>query len=170
MRIADVLTSLRVVAAPIVMWLILSGETLAAYYLFAAAAMTDLLDGYFARRSAKVVQYGETFDGLADITLVMLTTLAVFIRGDGLWLFVVGLISFLLAVPALSLISIKKGRVSIPHLHTNMLAAFVYPAIMAYIIGWHYSLPLLLVAFAVGLYTFRNYVAYVRSGLRRPDN
>lgn len=151
------------------MWLILSGETFAAYYLFAAAAMTDLLDGYFARRSTKVVQYGETFDGLADMTLVMLTTLAVFIRGDGLWLFVVGLISFLLAVSTLSVISVKKGRVFIPHLHTNMLAAFVYPAIMAYIIGWEYSLPLLLAAFAVGLYTFRNYVAHARSGLKHSD-
>jgi phosphatidylglycerophosphate synthase len=41
MRMADVLTASRVVAAPVVMWLIFSDKQLAAYYLFAAAAITD---------------------------------------------------------------------------------------------------------------------------------
>ena len=71
MRIADVLTASRVIAAPIVIWLIFANETLAAFYLFAAAAITDLLDGYFARRSKKTASYGATFDGLADIFLLI---------------------------------------------------------------------------------------------------
>jgi cardiolipin synthase len=71
MRIADVLTASRVIAAPVIMWLIVSDKPLAAYYLFAAAAITDYLDGYFARRSKKIAAYGAVFDGLADILLLI---------------------------------------------------------------------------------------------------
>lgn len=163
MRIADVLTASRVIAAPVIMWLILSDEPLAAYYLFAAAAITDYLDGYFARRSEKIATYGAVFDGLADIFLLILTGVALFINGEGLSLFVVGVIGLALTAPVLWLISRKRGRATVPHLDTNILAAFVYPTIMAYIIGWQYALPLLLVTFAVGLYTFRKYVVYAWS-------
>lgn len=160
MRIADIITTLRVVSAPIVMWLIFSDEMVAAYYLFAAAAISDHLDGYFARRSKKIAEYGALFDGLADIFLLILTGVALFIKGEGLPLFVVGLIGLALTVPAILLISRKKGRPTVPHLDTNIFAAFVYPTVMAYIIGWTYALPLLLITFAIGLYTFRKYVVY----------
>jgi phosphatidylglycerophosphate synthase len=163
MRIADVLTASRVIVAPVIMWLIFSTEMLAAYYLFAAAAITDLLDGYFARRSKKTAQYGAVFDGLADIFLLILTGVALFIIGEGLSLFIVGAIGLALTVPVLLLISRKKGGPTVPHLDTNLLAAFVYPTIMAYIISWSYALPLLLVTFAIGLYTYRKYVVYVWS-------
>ena len=163
MRIADVFTASRVIAAPVIMWLILSDEPLAAYYLFAAAAITDYLDGYFARRSKKIAAYGAVFDGVADILLLILTGVALLIRGEALSLFVVGVIGLVLTVPVLWLISRKKGRPTVPHLDTNILAAFVYPTIMAYIIDWCYALPLLLVTFAIGLYTYRKYVVYAWS-------
>jgi len=163
MRIADALTASRVIAAPVIMWLIVSDEALAAYYLFAAAAITDYLDGYFARRSKKIAMYGAVFDGVADIFLLILTGIALLIKGEALALFVVGMIGLALTAPVLLLISRKKGRPTVPHLDTNILAAFVYPTFMAYIIGWQYALPLLLVTFAIGLYTFRKYVVYAWS-------
>lgn len=78
MRIADVITGSRIVAAPIIVWLIFSNKTEAAYYLFAAAAITDLLDGYFARLSKKttwrkpcipVTKYGNTAAASIPIAL-----------------------------------------------------------------------------------------------------
>ena len=86
MRLADVLTASRIVATPIVIWLIVSDEALAAYYLFAAAAITDHLDGYFARRSRKTTSYGDVFDGLADFLLILGTLITLFIQGNlGFW-------------------------------------------------------------------------------------
>ena len=163
MRIADVVTASRVIATPVIMWLILSDEPLAAYYLFAAAAITDLLDGYFARRSKKIATYGEVFDGLADFVLVYGTILTLFIRGEGFWLFVVALILLALTLAIVGLISMKRGRFSIPHLDTNLLAAFVYPTVMAYLIGWRYADILLVVTFIWCLYTVINYFVYIRS-------
>ena len=162
MRLADVLTSLRIVAAPIVIWLIFSDKAAAAYYLFAAAAISDLLDGYFARRSGKLTSYGATFDGLADFALVYSTIIALAVRGEAFWLFVVGMMSIAFLIPVVALISRRQGTLMIPHLDTNILAAFVYPTIMAFIVDWRYAEILLLVGFLVTLYTGSKYIVFLR--------
>ena len=104
MRIADVLTASRIVASPIIVWLIISGERDIAYYLFAAAAITDLLDGYFARRSKKLTSYGATFDGLGDFILIFPTMFAIAAIGEGFWLLIAVLIGLAIAIPVLVLI------------------------------------------------------------------
>ena len=163
MRIADALTASRIIAAPIISWLIFSNEPFAAYYLFAAAAMTDFLDGYVARMSKKTVTYGATFDALADLSLVYTTIVSLAIKVEAFWLLAVGLITIAFIVPILGLISRKEGRLTIPHLDTNILAAFVYPTIMVRIIDWRYADIVLLVAFLVILYYVSKYVRYLRS-------
>ncbi len=76
MRIADALTVVRYVCTPIVMWLIFSSNVALALCVYALALATDILDGYFARRSGVIPSYGATFDGLADIFLVYGTVIA----------------------------------------------------------------------------------------------
>jgi phosphatidylglycerophosphate synthase len=163
LRLADVLTASRIIAAPIIAWLIFSNELFAAYYLFAAAAMTDLLDGYAARLSKKTVTYGATFDALADLVLVYTTIVSLAIKVEAFWLLAVGLITIAFIVPILGLIARKERRLSIPHLDTNILAAFVYPAIMVRIIDWRYADIVLIAAFLVILYYVSKYVRYLRS-------
>ncbi len=167
MRLADVLTALRVVSAPIVIWLIFSDEALAAYYLFAAAAITDYLDGYFARRSRKIATYGEVFDGLADLLLVYGTIIALFVRGEAFWLGVVTFAFLVWAVPVVTYISRRRGKLTIIHLDTNLLAASFYPTVMTYIIGWQFAWVLLIIFFIVGFGTGVNYLLYVRSIYRQ---
>ena len=160
MRIADVVTASRVIATPVIMWLILSDEPLAAYYLFAAAAITDYLDGYFARRSKKIATYGAEFDGLADFFLICGTGMALLISGKlGLWPCVVTLIAVAFIVPVVIVTSRKRGRFTLPHGNMNLVAAAVYPAVMAYIIGWEYAWVLLPVVFVVGMPTAINHAA-----------
>jgi phosphatidylglycerophosphate synthase len=163
MRIADILTASRVIASPVIVWLILSDELSSAYYIFAAAAITDLLDGYFARRSKKIVSYGATFDGLADFALIFPTMFAIAINGEGFWLLAVALIAIVFLIPVLGFISKKREGLTIPHLDTNLLAAFVYPTIMVHIINWQYAELLLIFTFLVLLYYASKYIAFLRS-------
>jgi len=163
-RIADVLTASRIVASPIIVWLIVSGERDVAYYLFAAAAITDLLDGYFARRSKKLTSYGATFDGLGDFILIFPAMFAIAAIGEGFWLLIAVLIGLAIAIPVLVLISKRRGNLTIPHLDTNLAAALIYPTIMAYIIGWQYAEILVLVLFPfLLLYYGRKYILYLRN-------
>lgn len=161
MRLADVITGSRIVAAPIIVWLIFSGKTDIAYYLFGAAAITDLLDGYFARLSKKFTTYGATYDGLADFVLVYSAIGSLAIKMETYWLLAVGLILMVFSVLVVGLISRKKGGFTIPHLDTNLLAAFVYPTIMVYIIDWRYANIVLLITFLVSLFYVTKYVRYL---------
>ncbi len=77
-------TSLRIVAAPAVMALVLAdgpGSTAAAAALFAAAASTDLLDGYLARRWDAATKLGSFLDTTADKLLVSAVLVALVADG-----------------------------------------------------------------------------------------
>jgi phosphatidylglycerophosphate synthase len=160
---ADLLTASRIIAAPIIIWLIVADERVIAYYLFAAAAITDLLDGYFARRSTKVVTYGANFDGLADFILSFPTIFALAATGEALWLLAAGSTFLVFIAVVLPVISLQKGKLTIPHLDTSLLAAFVYPAIMAHIIRWQYAELFLLIGYIVVLIYATRYIAYMRT-------
>ena len=81
------LLSLSRIAALLPLALLLgTGQHWWAAVLFAAAAATDLLDGYLARRRGKVTAFGATLDPIADKVLVTGTALLLAgLGGLGFW-------------------------------------------------------------------------------------
>lgn len=82
---ANLLTTLRLLlAAPVVLLLLAEAPRAraGAALLFVAAALTDLLDGYLARRSRRVSALGAFLDPLADKLLVDGALIALAVRGD----------------------------------------------------------------------------------------
>jgi CDP-diacylglycerol--glycerol-3-phosphate 3-phosphatidyltransferase len=81
MGLPNQLTVLRMALTPLVVYC-LSRESLAFRYLalfvFLFASLTDLYDGYAARKLGRVTQWGKFLDPLADKILVI-TTFAVFV-------------------------------------------------------------------------------------------
>ncbi len=61
----------RLLAVPVAVWLILSGRMTAAFWLFVAAAVSDALDGFFARRFQVRSLLGSYLDPLADKVLLV---------------------------------------------------------------------------------------------------
>src|SRR3972149_12083387 len=69
MNLPNKLTIARIALSPVFMALILIDDTRAKFaslVVFVVAALTDLGDGYFARRSGRITGFGKFMDPLAD--------------------------------------------------------------------------------------------------------
>ena len=78
-NVPNILTLLRVAAAPLLAYLLMRRYYEYALYVFLAAAITDALDGYIARHFHLGTEFGAALDPLADklITLTCLLILSV---------------------------------------------------------------------------------------------
>ena len=75
-HVPNLLSGLRVLAAPLAAWLILAGHDGAALGLFAAAGFSDAADGFIARRWGFTSHFGARLDPLADKLLMLCCLLA----------------------------------------------------------------------------------------------
>ncbi len=72
--IPNLLTLLRLILVPFVAWRLALHDVQGAFWLFALAALTDLFDGYLARRLNQRSVLGAWLDPIAD-KIMLLTTL-----------------------------------------------------------------------------------------------
>ncbi len=69
--IPNVLTIIRMLLIPVFAVLFFRGEKIAALCVFCAASLTDMLDGYLARKLNQITDFGKLFDPLADKLMVL---------------------------------------------------------------------------------------------------
>jgi CDP-diacylglycerol--glycerol-3-phosphate 3-phosphatidyltransferase len=89
-NLPNILTWLRIVAIPLVVllyYLPYPWSNAAAAFLFTAAAITDSLDGYFARRMGLTSRLGAFLDPVAD-KLIVAVALVLLVTHDQHWLVV----------------------------------------------------------------------------------
>jgi len=96
-HVPNILSALRLLAAPFAAWLILAGHDAASLTVFAVAGLSDALDGWIARRFGFTSQFGGWLDPAADKLLMILCVLALFWVGvTPLWLAVLMILRDLL--------------------------------------------------------------------------
>lgn len=81
-NVPNALTMLRMLLIPVYWVLIMKrGNEVAALIVFIVASLTDLLDGYIARRFDLITDFGKLFDPLADKLMVISVLLSLVILG-----------------------------------------------------------------------------------------
>ena len=83
--IPNVLTMLRLILIPVFVVLFFSGQRKAALAVFVAASLTDMLDGFLARRLNQITDFGKLFDPLADKLMVLTAMVCQAIAGVFPW-------------------------------------------------------------------------------------
>ena len=78
-ELPNILTISRIVLAPIFFILFIYGYYIAALICFFIASMTDILDGFIARKFNLVSKFGKLYDPLADKILMFLGFACIFI-------------------------------------------------------------------------------------------
>ncbi|CAA7627193.1 CDP-alcohol phosphatidyltransferase family protein [Magnetospirillum sp. UT-4] len=88
-HVPNALTVLRLLAVPVLVWLIATGRMSAAFWLFLAAGLTDAVDGAVARLCNARTALGAWLDPLADKALLVAAFVVLWAGGYlPLWLVV----------------------------------------------------------------------------------
>ena len=69
-RLPNLLGFARILAAPLVAWLLLGGQIAEAFWVFLIAGLSDAFDGEIARRLGVVTTFGAILDPAADKLLI----------------------------------------------------------------------------------------------------
>lgn len=86
-NVPNVLTLLRVLAAPLLAYFLVRGQYEYGLYTFALAAFTDALDGFIARNFHAYTEFGAAVDPLADKLITLTCVLILTVQGlVPLWL------------------------------------------------------------------------------------
>ena len=87
MNLPNAITIVRFLLVPVVVWAIASHQMLIAFWLFAAAAISDMLDGFLAKRFRMASELGAHLDPLADKAMLVSIYVMLAVAGKlPLWL------------------------------------------------------------------------------------
>ncbi len=87
MNIPNLISLGRIILVPVVFWLLITGQTQAAFFAFIVAGISDAVDGYLAKTFGWKTELGAYLDPLADKLLIVSIFLALGVAGKlPLWL------------------------------------------------------------------------------------
>jgi cardiolipin synthase (CMP-forming) len=86
-NVANFITMGRVIAVPVIFWLLLNGNSRLAFFVFLAAGISDAVDGFVAKRFNQKTELGAYLDPIADKLLIVSIYIALGVRAEiPLWL------------------------------------------------------------------------------------
>ncbi len=92
LNLPNFLTGLRILAVPVLIWLLASDGDSARVWataVFLIAALTDLIDGAVARRRNQITSFGKLADPIADKALIGTALIGLSLLGELSWWFTV---------------------------------------------------------------------------------
>ncbi len=134
MNLPNTLTGLRIACVPLVVWLLWHPHprpesNLMAALVFALAAATDLLDGFFARRGDQVTAVGKLLDPIADKLLVAAGLIMLAVNGRmPVWMVYV-ILGREVLVTGLRVLALREGLIIAAHFLGKNKAMFQMAAI-----------------------------------------
>ncbi len=86
----NLITLARLLAVPVMVWLIVSGQWTAAFWLFVGAGISDGIDGYIAKRFDAESELGSYLDPIADKVMLVCVFITLGIANEiGAWLVII---------------------------------------------------------------------------------
>jgi cardiolipin synthase len=172
-NIPNLLTITRIFLVPVVVWLIIRGSSLAAFWVFVVAAATDAADGYLARLWRQRTELGAYLDALADKALLVSIYVSLGMAGGiPAWL-AIGVVSRdVMIVGAVILSWLLDRPLAIAPLavsQLNTLVQIVYAAFVLGALGFDVALGSAVftaLAVMVALLTLVSAAAYLASWMR----
>lgn len=174
MNIPNLLTVFRILLIPLFIVAFYSdspNNLLIAMIIFITAGITDVLDGYIARKYEMVTKLGTVLDPLAD-KLMLITVLACLTLADYItvWVIAIVVVKESLMILGSILILLSKYDIIIPaNTLGKLTTASFYIAILlvAATSGGFFAQVFMYIAVCLAIVTFYNYVHVVKREIRK---
>jgi cardiolipin synthase (CMP-forming) len=148
LSIPNLITLARILAVPVIIWAITAGEVRIAFALFLAAGLSDLIDGFLAKRFGMATELGAYLDPLADKAMIVSIYVALGIMGAmPRWLVILVVSRDIMIVAAVILSWVVDKPMKLKPLAVsklNTVAQIVYATFVLAALSFRWDIPLVL--------------------------
>lgn len=170
-HLPNIITVARLLAVPLLVWLILNGRLNAAFWLFVACGVSDALDGFIARSFRARTKIGGYLDPIADKALLVGSFIAMAVVGIvPVWLVVLIVARDIIIIAGVSYLKMKRERLAMQPLWISKVNTFLQIALAALElavrgpgVGLDFYVPPL--EYLVAFTTTWSLIAYVMRGI-----
>lgn len=151
-NIPNILTIIRFILIPFIFMAVISQHYLVGLIIFTVSAITDVLDGYIARKYNYVTDIGKLIDPLADkLTQMALLSALCILNLLPLWIFIVVFIKELVIIVSASVLYSKKDVVVYSKWYGKLATTLFYLAIVVSLIINQFKIK---ISFRIDLYLY----------------
>jgi len=171
-NLANAISIARLLSVPLIVWLMLKHQWVAAFALFVAAGISDAVDGLLARRFGMMTELGSYLDPLADKALLVAIYLVLGAMGQlPEWLVILVVSRDILILGGAVLAVMIRFPVSIQPLFVSKLNTGAQIALAAFVLahlafGWFPDLWLSGLSWLVAATTVVSGAGYIRQWWR----
>lgn len=151
-NIPNILTIIRFILIPFIFFSVISHHYLTALIIFTLSAITDVLDGYIARKYNYITDIGKLIEPLADkLTQISLLLSLTILNILPWWIFAIVFIKEVLMVTTASLLYKKKDVVVYSKWYGKLATVLFYLAIVMSLLMNNFDLG---IPFRIDLYLY----------------
>lgn len=151
-NIPNILTIIRFILIPFIFILVIFHHYLIALIIFTISALTDILDGYIARKYNYITDIGKLIDPLADkLTQISILLAFAILNILPLWILIIVLVKEFTMIITASILYSKKDVVVYSKWYGKLATFLFYLAIVVSLIISHFNVN---INFRVDLYLY----------------
>jgi cardiolipin synthase len=172
LSIPNLITLARILAVPVILWAITSGEMRIAFVLFLVAGLSDLVDGFLAKRFGMATELGAYLDPLADKAMIVSIYVALgIVEAIPRWLVILVVSRDIMIVGAVILSwlvdkPVKLKPLTISKLNTVVQVIFATVVLAALAFRWEIPLVINTLIALVAALTLLSIAFYVAEWVR----
>jgi cardiolipin synthase len=172
LSIPNLITLARILAVPVIIWAITSGEMRIAFALFLAAGLSDLVDGFLAKRFGMATELGAYLDPLADKAMIVSIYVALgIVEAIPRWLVILVVSRDIMIVGAVILSwlvdkPVKLKPITVSKLNTVAQIVYATVVLAALTFGWEIALVKDLLVGVVAALTLLSVAFYLAEWVR----
>ena len=172
MSIPNLITLARILAVPVILWAITSGEMRIAFILFLVAGLSDLVDGFLAKRFGMATELGAYLDPLADKAMIVSIYVALgIVEAIPRWLVILVVSRDIMIVGAVILSWLVDKPVKLKPLtisKLNTVVQIVFATVVLAALSFRWEIPLVINALVglVAVLTLLSIAFYVAEWVR----